>query len=212
MRSARILAAALCLLAAASARAETAKSLTLDELLRQMAATPGVVAEFREVKQLAMLEAPLEARGTLYFMPPDRLARVTRLPAVTRLVLDGSRMRFEDATGGSDVDLADNPVARHFADNLMAIWRGDRARLEKLYALEFRAEAARWELALAPRGAPLDRFIASIHLRGDGAELREMDLVERDGDRTRTLFVRSDVAHRFDAAEQRAIFGAAAVP
>jgi hypothetical protein len=211
MRSPGILVAVLCLLAV-GARGEAPRSLTLDELLRQMASTPGVVAEFRESKELALLEAPLEARGTLYFMPPNRLARVTRLPSVTRLVLDGSHMRFEDATGANEVELGDDPVARHFADNLMAIWRGDRAQLERLYALEFQAEAARWELALAPRGAPLDRFIASIRLRGDGAEMREMDLLEKDGDRTRTSFMRSDVAHRFDAEEQRAIFGAPAAP
>src|SRR5262245_4611569 len=81
-------------------------TLTLDELLRHMSSTRGVVAEFRETKTLALLDGPLEARGTLYFQPPDRFARVTREPAVTRLVLVGSRMRFEDATGVNDVDLA----------------------------------------------------------------------------------------------------------
>jgi hypothetical protein len=103
-------------------------------------------------------------------------------------------------------------VARHFADNLMAVWRGDRALLEKLYRLDFHADAARWELTLSPRGAPLDRFIASIRLRGDGAEMREMDLLETDGDRTRTHFEHSDVAHAFGPEEQRAVFGAPAAP
>lgn len=210
MRSSRIGIAALLLLVAAPGA--TTPAITLDELLRQMATTPGVVAEFRELKELALLESPLETRGTLYFMPPNRLARVTHAPAATRLLLDGARMRFEDATGVNDVDLADAPVARQFADNLMAMWRGDRALLERLYALDFRAEGSRWELTLSPRGAPLDRFIASIRLSGDGAEMREMDLVEKDGDRTRTHFERSDVAHAFSPEEQRAVFGAPAAP
>jgi hypothetical protein len=191
---------------AASARAEP-ETLELDELLRHMAATRGVVAEFREVKTLALLDQPLEARGTLYFQPPDRFVRVTREPAATRLVLVGSRMRFEDATGVNDVDLAENPVARQFADNLVALWRGDRERLEKLYRLDFRAEAARWELGLAPRGAPLDRFIARIRLSGDGATMREMELLESDGDRTLTHFEKSDVDHAFGAEEVRILFG-----
>ena len=193
-------------------RGEATPAVTLDELLHQLATAPGVVAEFRELKELALLELPLETRGTLYFMPPDRLARVTRAPAATRLVMDGSRMRFEDATGSNDVDLADNPVARHFAGNLIALWRGDRAQLEKLYALDFRADGSRWKLRLVPRGAPLDRFIASIELLGDGAEMREMALLEKDGDRTRTVFERSDALHTFSAEEQRAIFGAPAAP
>lgn len=201
-----LLAAAALELLAASAGAEPT-TLGLDELLRRMASTRGVVAEFRELKTLALLEEPLETRGTLYFQPPDRFVRVTREPAPTRLVLVGSRMRFEDATGASDVDLAENPVARQFADNLVALWRGDRARLEKLYRLDFRAEAARWELALAPRGAPLDRFIARVRLSGDGATMREMELLEQDGDRTLTHFEKSDVDHAFGAEEARAVFG-----
>jgi hypothetical protein len=203
---ARLLAAAALLLLAAGARAEP-DTLALDELLHHMASTRGVVAEFREVKTLALLAEPLEARGTLYFQPPDRFVRVTREPAATRLALVGSRMRFEDATGVNDVDLAENPVARQFADNLVALWRGDRARLERLYRLEFRAEGPRWELGLVPRGAPLDRFIARIQLRGDGATMREMELLESDGDRTLTHFEKSDVDHAFGAAEARAVFG-----
>jgi hypothetical protein len=206
MQGLRLAAAALGLLAA-GARAEPG-TLELDELLHHMATTRGVVAEFREVKTLALLEAPLEARGTLYFQPPDRFVRITQQPAATRLVLVGSHMRFEDATGANDVDLAENPVARQFADNLMALWRGDRARLEGLYRLDFRAEGPRWELGLAPRGAPLDRFIARIRLAGVGAAMREMELFEADGDRTLTHFVKSDVDHAFDADEARAVFGA----
>lgn len=193
-------------LLAAGARAEP-DTLELDELLHHMATTRGVVAEFRELKTLALLEEPLESRGTLYFQPPDRFVRVTREPAATRLVLVGSRMRFEDATGANDVDLAENPVARQFADNLVALWRGDRARLEKLYRLEFRADGPRWQLGLAPRGAPLDRFIASIRLAGDGATMRTMELLESDGDRTLTHFEQSDVDHAFGADEARAVFG-----
>src|SRR5262245_471951 len=201
-----LLAAVALELLAARARAQP-DTLELDDLLQHMASTRGVVAEFREVKTLALLEEPLEARGTLYFQPPDRFVRVTREPAATRLLLVGSRMRFEDATGVNDVDLTENPVARQFADNLVALWRGDRQRLEQLYRLAFHAEAARWELVLAPRGAPLDRFIVKIRLAGDGATMREMELLESDGDRTLTHFEKSDVDHAFGEEEARALFG-----
>jgi hypothetical protein len=166
-----------------------------------------VVAEFREIKTLKLLDAPLETRGTLYFAPPDRLARVTRQPAETRLVLDGGRMHFQDAAGGSDVDLSTNPVARSFAENLIVLWRGDRAALEAIYSLDFHASGARWQLALAPRHSPLDRFLRSITLRGDGAVMHEMEVVETDGDRTQTLFEKTDVEHDFGDEESRAIFG-----
>jgi outer membrane lipoprotein-sorting protein len=189
---------------AVSAEPET---LTLEALLHHMASTRGVVAEFHEVKTLALLAEPIESRGTLYFQPPDRFVRTTREPAATRLTLVGSRMRFEDATGATQLDLADDPVARQFADNLMALWQGDQARLERLYRLDFRADEARWELGLTPQGAPLDRFIQRIRLSGDGRTMREMELLEVDGDRTLTHFEKSEVDHAFGPEEAQRVFG-----
>ncbi len=184
-----------------------APSLTLDELLGHMATTRGVVAEFHEVKLLALLEAPLETRGTLYFVPPDKLARVTQSPAETRLLLSGDQMRFEDEAGASDIDLSANPVARQFANNLIVLWRGDRAALEAIYRLEFSADGPRWKLALAPKSAPLDRFITHIRISGDGRAILDMDLLESDGDRTHTVFEKTEVDHAFSPEEERAIFG-----
>ena len=43
----------------------------------RMAATRGVAAEFRESREVALLVEPLESRGLLYFVPPDRMARFT---------------------------------------------------------------------------------------------------------------------------------------
>jgi hypothetical protein len=195
---------------AAGAAFASSRDLTLDELLARMSSTRGVVAQFHEQKQIALLAQPLESTGTIYFAPPGRFSRVTRTPAATRLVLDGADMQFEDANGASAVDLSANPVARQFAENMVALWSGDRARLEKLYQLGFHAERARWELVLVPRSPTLARFLARLTLRGDGAEMRELDLLETDGDRTRTTFVSSDVDHAFSAEEARAVFGAEA--
>jgi hypothetical protein len=189
-----------------------AGTITLDDLLAHMATTSGVVAEFREIKTLKLLDAPLETRGTIYFAPPDRLARVTREPAETRLVLDGGHMRYQDAAGARDVDLANNPVARSFADNLIVLWRGDKAALEKIYGLDFHAEGARWQLVLTPHSSPLDHFVRAIDLKGDGAAMNEMEVVETDGDKTQTLFEKTDVAHAFGEEEARAVFGARPAP
>jgi hypothetical protein len=188
-------------------RDEAPRDMTLADLMDHMATTRGVVTDFREVKTLKLLDAPLETKGSVYFAPPDRLTRLTTEPAETRLVLDGGRMRFEDAAGASDVDLAQNPVARSFADNLIVLWRGDRQALEDVYTLDFHAEGARWELALTPRHAPLSQFVTSIRLHGDGAAMREMDILESDGDSTQTFFEKTEVDHHFSADEERAIFG-----
>jgi hypothetical protein len=209
--SARRLCVALAAFAALAAEPSSPqRDLTLEDLLGHMHTTHGVVAEFHEVKTLKILDAPLESRGTIYFAQPDRFARVTRQPAETRLVLDGGHMSFRDAAGGSDVDLSANPIARAFADNLMVLWRGDRGALEAIYKLDFHSEGSRWQLALSPAHSPLDQFLRSITLRGDGAEMREMEVLEADGDRTQTFFEKIDVEHEFGEDEARAVFGAGA--
>jgi len=193
-------------LALGASRSGRAADMKLDDLLSHMSTTHGVVAEFREIKTLKLLDTPLETRGTVYFQPPDRFARVTREPAETRLVVDGGHMHFQDATGAGDVDLTENPVARSFADNLIVLWKGDKAALEKIYSLDFHAEGSRWKLVLTPRHSPLDQFLRSITLSGEGPVMREMLVLESDGDKTQTLFDKSDVEHSFGDAEARAIF------
>jgi predicted exporter len=184
--------------AAFGADAPQPPQLELDFLLLQMSGTPGVLAQFHERKFLRLLEAPLESTGTLYFQPPDRFARVTQTPDKTRLVLDGGRMRFTDDAGPSDVSLAENPVARAFAENMLAIFRGDRASGARYGSNSAEGDAGN---ALTPKGAPLDRAIASIRMSGVGRAAEPTSWA--DGDSTQPSST-SD-RHVFSAEEALAV-------
>lgn len=176
----------------------------LDDLLREMASTSGVSAQFSERKELTLLSAPLESSGWLYFAPPDRFARFTERPAFSALVIDGERVRFREGDAGDELDLSGNPMTRAFVENFIALWSGDRARLERLYEVALTFEGERWELALTPRRAPLSRFIEVVSLRGSGEVLEQMTVRDRDGDRTATIFrsVRRDRTFSADELER----------
>jgi outer membrane lipoprotein-sorting protein len=206
----RVLVATSALLAAGAGSASSAApaDADLEELMRGMAATPGVVAPFREVKELALLAEPLEVRGTLYFVPPDRLARVTDAPSRSVLVIDGARFSFRNEAGADDVDLSDNPVARAFVTNFLVLFNGDLEALRERYATEFRREGERWTLALRPRRRPLSDLVERVVLSGAGRVLDRMEMVEAGGDRTVTSFADVRTDHRFDAAELERLFGA----
>ena len=182
----------------------------LAEILRRMASTPGVEAIFDERKELALLAAPLETRGVIYFVPPDRFARFTTSPGKSALLVTGDTVHLREGPGAEEIDLSGNRVARVFIENFVALWSGDRARLERLYAPEFRGTREAWELRLVPRRAPLADVIAVITLRGDRDAMQELIVEERDGDRTTTRFgaTRSDRA--FTPAELRQIFSVGA--
>jgi hypothetical protein len=182
---------------------------TLEGVMAGMAGARGVVAEFREVKELALLSAPLESRGVLHFVPPDRMVRRTLEPVPAELVVDGSRVVFRNdaGAGGAPADLSADPSARQFVDNVTTIFRGDLAALRERYEVAFEADGPRWRLALTPRDAVVRRFVRSLVLEGEGEGLRQMVLVERDGDRTTTRFERVDADHVHTAEELRALFG-----
>ena len=171
---------------------------SLERVMQGMAGTSGVVAHFRETKELSLLSEPLESSGVLYFVPPDRLARLTRTPSPSRLVIDGDRFFLEDATGGEALDLSSNPVAAQVVSNFIVLFNGDLAALRERYEPRFEANAADWQLHLRPRGRPLSDVIAEVTLHGKDRALVKMELRETGGDRTVTRFdeVRTDV--RFD--------------
>ena len=178
----------------------------LADVLERMATSAGVEARFEERKELALLAAPLESRGVIYFSPPDRFARFTLAPGFTALVVDGEAVQLREGRDGDLVDLSGNPVARVFVDNIVVLWSGDREQLERHYTAEFRGTLADWELRLAPRREPLSRVIDAITLHGDADDVREMRIIEKDGDRTITRFETLSSDRSFSAVELERIF------
>ena len=210
MRSRAACWASAALAAAALAGRSAAASPELAEILARMASTPGVEAVFEERKEVALLAAPLESRGVIYFVPPDRFARFTSSPGRSALIVTGDAVRLREGPDGEAIDLSGNRVARVFVENFVALWSGDRERLERLYTPELSGTREAWELRLVPRRAPLADAIAALTLKGDRDAMRELLVEERDGDRTTTRFgaTRSDRA--FTPAEIERIFGAGA--
>lgn len=178
----------------------------LASLLAGMRSAPGVIAHFTETKELALLSEPLEAEGVIYFVPPDRLVRLVTRPGRSRLVVDGDQVRFEDANGSKAMDLSSSTIARRMVDSFVVLFSGDQKRLEELYRTDFSVADGTWRLRLEPRSAPLNRMIEFFELTGRGARIDRMEAAEPDGDRTLTLFGRTDADHHFDAGELAELF------
>ena len=199
--------AALSALSAGAALAQDGRPLTLTALMEGMRSATGVVAEFEETKQLALLSQPLVARGTVYFIPPARLVREVSSPGRSRLVVDGDKVVFEDETGRNAMNLSGSPMARQMIDSFVVLFNGDEKRLRELYDVRFTVEGETWRLHLTPRSMPLSRMVASFEMTGREARIDRMEMAEPDGDRTVTVFGKTDTAHRFTAEELATLFG-----
>lgn len=183
----------------------------LAELMNGMASTAGVVADFREQKQIALLEKPLSSSGRIYFVPPDRLARFTLEPEASALIIDGAKLRFRQGDREA-FDLSGNPMARIFIDNFIVLFNGDLPKLQDLYHTDFDAEGDHWTLILQPRRSPLRGLVENIALRGGREGIREMVMQNRDGDRTATTLDVIETDHHFTDGELEDLFVEGTVP
>jgi hypothetical protein len=182
-------------------------SLDLALLMREMAASSGVVARFEEQKQLALLAVPLESRGVLYFAPPGRLARFTQEPSYSSLIIDGEELRFREGEGAEEFDLSGNPMARIFVDNFIVLFNGDLDGLQSLYDTHLSGVREAWTLELSPKRPPLSRFMETITLHGGRTGIERMVMLAKDGDVTTTRLEGVDSSYAFSEAELSRLFG-----
>ncbi|HEY7372189.1 MAG TPA: outer membrane lipoprotein carrier protein LolA [Polyangia bacterium] len=179
----------------------------VDALLSGLAKAPGLYARFREVKHITLLQQPLVSEGSIYFAPPARFARQTEKPIKSTLIVDGNQLAFGDADGHESMNLGANPVAKLFADSFVMLLSGNRAGLEKMFAMQLTpGTGGEWRLVLTPRVTPMDKMIKKLELRGRGLAVDELDVHETSGDWTETKFTESDLKRRYSPAEQARIF------
>lgn len=188
--------------------AQEAPPADLDALLARFAAAPGFEARFEEEKRIALLAVPVRSEGRIYFAPPGRLLRRVERPDPSVALIADGRLRMRQGTRVEELSVTENPVLRGFVDSFRAVLAGDREALARFYRAQYRPdrETGAWELVLTPRDAALARFVQEIRLRGQGAVIAEMRMLEVNGDETRTTFRDVSTSRRFSEDEARRIF------
>jgi hypothetical protein len=152
------------------------------------------------------LAAPLVSEGMLYFAPPGRLARHTLVPEKSSILIDGRTLSFGDEQGREEVDLAANPAVEDYVDSFRMILDGEREALVKKWRIEVSGQAKTWEITLQPMSEPIKKTIREMILRGTGAVIQWMKIVETTGDETVTSFSEVHPTRRFSQAEIDRLF------
>jgi outer membrane lipoprotein-sorting protein len=149
---------------------------------------------------------PLRSEGTVAFAAPGSLVRRAEKPEPATLLLQGETLWVADASGRRKIELGENAIVKHFVMTFVNVLRGDRAALERAYALAFTGAPAGWKLELTPKAPELRQLVAGAVLEGHGAEVERMTLREENGDVTVMQFSAVDSSVRFEAAERARIF------
>lgn len=155
----------------------------LAALMARLAAVPERRATFREQRRLAALTEPLISQGHLLYRRPGYLEKVTDWPVPERLVVDGDRLVLTEGTEPPKVvPLGSQPELRALVEGMRGPLAGDLAALQRSFEVAGTGDLARWTLTLTPRDPRATRFLRTIVLSGDGAEIRSIRLTQANGD------------------------------
>jgi hypothetical protein len=174
----------LCAVFAASAPCHAAPVWGLPQLMQDLAQVQSASANFTERKTLHMLNAPLLVSGTLTYVAPEYIRKVTLPPAPETFVLDHGQVML---SGGADNQIhsfavADNPQIGGLVEGIRATLAGDLPTLERFYIVRLTGTAANWQLFLQPKDASLAHFVTWIIIQGSQNRIGAIDTANGNGD------------------------------
>ncbi len=156
----------------------------LDQIMGALAQRQHGHVTFTEEKFLKLLDRPVKSTGELLYDAPDRLEKRTLTPKAESLVLERGVITAQRGKRRYVLNLADYPQVVPFIESIRATLAGDRPALEKVFKVSLSGEMEKWELSLTPIDPKIGRTIRFIHISGAGDAIREVEILEADGDRS----------------------------
>ncbi len=158
----------------------------LPQLMATLARVKSASAQFVERKTLRVLEAPLVSSGTLLYVAPDQVEKITVLPERERIAISGDKLIIEGGSGERPrtLSLANAPEIAAFVESIRATLAGDLLALDRFYRVELAGGPASWRLDLTPRAEKLAQLVHRIRISGSGEKITAVETDEGDGDRS----------------------------
>jgi hypothetical protein len=100
------------------------------------------------------------------------------------MVLDGGTLTLERGRRKRVMQLKDYPEVAGMIESIRATLAGDRQALERVYQLALDGDPERWTLVLTPLDPKVGAMIARITMEGVGEEVRSVEILQADGDRS----------------------------
>lgn len=155
----------------------------IGQLMGELAKHKGGRAKFVEKKYLAILDKPVVSTGEMTYTAPDRLEKRTLTPKIETLLLDKDILSIEREKQKLSINLANQPEALAFVDSIRGTLSGNRAALEKNYALHLAGNADKWVLTLLPSDQKIASMVQRITVTGNKNQVRVIEYLQADGDR-----------------------------
>jgi len=162
----------------------TAAEWNAARLMQDLARQRGGKVAFSEKKYIALLDRPVESAGELIYQPPARLEKRTLKPKAESLVLDRDVLVVERGKQKYTLQLQQYPEITAIVGTIRNTLAGDLAALEKQYRVDLQGSPERWSLTLLPSDPRIATIVQKIVISGTRDELREIEMLQADGDRS----------------------------
>lgn len=181
-----LLAAGLCAPGTLAAQSNEPDAWDVKRLMRELGQVKSSRARFVERKHLAILNAPLEATGTLLYTAPGTLEKHTLAPRQESLVLEGDRLTLENKERNQrrTFALQDQPVIWAFVESIRSTLAGDLATLSRFYQVSLDGGAGDWRLTLKPVEPGMQGVVSEIRIGGSRSWINTIEIIETQGDRS----------------------------
>ena len=161
---------------------------SLDSMMAGLHQVKSASARFVERKEMAMLTQGLESTGTLRYVAPDRLEKITITPASETIILDGDTLTGTQPNGDRyTMALGDHPEVATLVEGIRSTLAGDLPTLRRYYAIDFKGAHDDWELDLTPKDARVRDKVSGIRIKGVELTLKTIDVSEKDGDHSQMV-------------------------
>jgi len=154
----------------------------IDQLMQTLAQTRSGHVSFVEKKSIAMLDAPVESSGELFYTAPDRLEKRTLKPKPETMVLDQGTLLVERGRQKHSLQLQDYPELAAFIDSIRGTLAGDRKALERNYRLSLDGSNQNWTLQLLPVNEKMLAVVKRIRIAGVREDVNRIEISQADGD------------------------------
>ena len=199
MRLALAIAVVLCVISAgapadAEALSAATSSWALPQLMASLRQVKAASGQFVERKTLHLLNEPLVVSGTLLYVAPDQVQKITVSPQRERLAINGDKLTIESGpeSRARSLSLASYPEIAAFVEGIRATLAGDLPTLERFYGVQLTGGPDSWQLLLQPRDEQLRKVVQWIRILGSGEKIHTVETEEGDGDHS-TMSIVEDI-------------------
>jgi len=158
---------------------------SLEALMAGLRQVRTASAHFVELKTVHMLNRPIQATGTLKYVAPDRLEKVTLTPAPETIQLDGGTLSGTQANGDDfSVEIGGHSEIGALVEGIRSTLAGDLPTLQRYYAIAFTGGREHWQIDLVPKDHWVREKVDRIRILGAGTVISNIVVDEKDGDRS----------------------------